>query len=257
MIPFRLFIVLVLAALSVAPLDSRAQFIAYYSFEQGTGDDTGLGHDATATDATATSAGYRGQAYEFNGTSSFLDIANLDLNPDVLPQLTFGAWVLATDLSGVRQVISHDNSGLDRSLGIDWRSGVDGWSAFAGNGWIAGEPVSLGTWTFVALSLDQLAGTATLYVNDHAYTSSNAVYGLGWNFTRIGMNPSYGEYFAGKIDEVFFYNGTLNAAQLAAIRTDGLAAIPEPSTWLLSLLGLSMLAAPTLVRRYFARPRDR
>lgn len=253
----RLASLLALLALAGASPALHAQFIAYYSFEQGTGDDTGLGHDGTATNLTATASGYRGNAYEFDGQSSFLDLPNLDINPDVLPQLTFGAWVRASAINPIRQIISHDDGGLDRSLGLDSRSGLDGWSAFAGNGWIAGETAQANVWTFVALSLDQTTNTAMLYVDGRTYTFPNTAYGRGWTYTRIGMNPSFGEYFAGTIDEVFFYNGALTATQLATISADGLAAIPEPSTWALSALGLLALAATTQRRHLLQRPPGR
>lgn len=61
------------------------------------------------------------------------------------------------------------------------------------------------------------------------------------------MNPSFGEYFAGTIDEVFFFSAALTPAQIAVIRTQGVLAIPEPSAW--ALLGGGALALLLLHRR--------
>ena len=94
---------------------------------------------AQYTDATLTGGHDGGQAYAFDGVDDYITI-NLDINPDTLPLLTMGAWVqstaLITDLYTRQQVISHDNGGYDRTLGIDYRGdgggSPPGWSAFSG-----------------------------------------------------------------------------------------------------------------------------
>ena len=50
-----------------------------------------------------------------------------------MPQVTMVAWVRPDDGSPIKQVISHDHGGYDRSLGIDSRGGGVGWSAFSGS----------------------------------------------------------------------------------------------------------------------------
>ncbi len=40
--------------------------------------------------------------------------APVNINPDVMPQMTMVAWVRPDDGSPIRQVISHDNGGYDR-----------------------------------------------------------------------------------------------------------------------------------------------
>ncbi len=227
----RLFYLLLLIA---AASPARAQLVAYLPLDRNALDASGQGHSTTVNGAEPTTAGYRGGAYTFNGSSSFIEISTLDLNPSVYPQLTMGAWVRPTDTSPIRQIISHDNSGFDRSLGLDSRGGVNGWSAFVGSGVLGGESAVVGDWVFVAVTYDQAASTATLFVNDRSYTlAGSAALGTGWTYTRIGMNPSFGEYFSGTIDEVFFFSAALTPAQLAVIRTQGVLAVPEPSTWAL------------------------
>lgn len=243
--------------LTCGSLTARAQLLAYFPFLGDASDASGHGFNATTTSATyAAHGGYTGNgaqggAYIFDGSSSYIEIGGLNINPANYPQLTMGAWVLATSDTPIRQIISQDDGGLDRSLGIDSRGSIAGWTAFAGNGWLASEPVTTGIWTFIALSLDQVAGTATLYVNDHSYTYANTGYGSGWSFTRIGMNPSFGEYFAGTIDEVFFYSAALNSAQIDTIRTSGVIAVPEPATWTQLLLGLGALILLLARGRYW------
>lgn len=229
--------------LLAAALPARAQLVAYLPLDGDVLDASGHRHTATVTGAAPTAAGFRGGAYVFNGTSDYLEISSLDLNPAVHPRLTIGAWVRPSDISPIRQIISHDNGGFDRSLGLDSRGGVAGWSAFAGSGVLGGEAAVTGDWTFVAVAYDQAASSATLFVNDRVYTlAGSAAVGTGWTYTRIGMNPSFGEYFAGTIDEVFFFSAALTPAQIAVIRTQGVLAIPEPSTWTLLAGGAFALA---------------
>lgn len=243
---------LLAVALSVVPATLvRAQVIAFYSFDDGTATDaSGHGYNGTAVNAVYTESGYSGGAFLFNGSNAYIQIDGLDINPSVYPQLTMGAWVLADSASPIRQIISHDNGGFDRSLGIDYRGGLTGWSTFTGNGVLANSPVTTGAWTFLAVAYDQVAGTATLYVDGHAVTGS-AAGGSGWNFARIGMNPSFGEYFSGKIDSVFFVAAALTAPQLDQIRLNGIPAVPEPSVFALLVVGLAVAA--TTARRF--RPR--
>jgi hypothetical protein len=154
-----------------------------------------------------------------------------------------GAWVQASATDGIRQVISHDNGGYDRSLGLDWRQGYDGsttqgWSAFAGGGGVlnSGSATS-GAWTFLAVVYDQAAWSVTLYVNNSSFPMTGLL-GDGWEYTLIGSNPSFGEYFSGVIDNVFFFDEALTAAQIENIRVNG---VPLPPSALLlgsGLLGL-------------------
>lgn len=210
--------------------------IAYFPFDGNANDASGHGHVGTVVNATPTTSGYTGGAYQFNGGSSYIQIDSLNINPSVYPQLTMGAWVNANNVSPIRQIISHDDGGYDRSLGIDYRGSVTGWSAFTGSGVLGGQAAGTGVWTFVAVAYDQAAGTTLLYVDGNSYTAT-AASGAGWSFTRIGMNPSFGEYFSGTIDNVFFFSGALTASQLDSVRLNGVSSVPEPATWALLALG--------------------
>ncbi len=150
-----------------------------------------------------------------------------------------GAWVrAAAGNSSVRQIISHDNFGFDRSLAIDFRGGGgSSWSAFTGNGVLAsGVAPVIGEWVFLAIAYDQTAGTLRLHVNGQNFTTTTN-FNPGQNILNIGRNPNgNGEHFSGLIDEVFFYNGTLSVAEIENIRVNG---IPAPgAAALLATAGL-------------------
>lgn len=222
----------------------HAELIAYYPFDSNYAQNEssyGSIYDGTVSGATWTS-GYIGQSYLFNGSSNYIQAA-VNINPSNYPRLTMGAWVYATDTTPIRQIISHDNGGFDRSLGIDSRGG-GGWSAFTGSTVLSGIPTSANAWKFVAVVYYQGTSQVMLYV-DGVTISTTGTLGTGWDYIRIGSNPSYGEYFKGYIDEVFIYNEALSVSQLDDIRRNGVHpfnAVPEPVTVLLLGLGLVGLA---------------
>jgi hypothetical protein len=118
-------------ALSAAEIESlyettptgEPELVAYYPFDGDTTDQSGNGYDGTNNGATFVS-GISKQALSFDGVDDFVN-ASVNINPDVMPQMTMMAWVQLDDDSPIRQVISHDSGGYDRSLGIDSRGGGD------------------------------------------------------------------------------------------------------------------------------------
>jgi len=145
-------LILILMA-AVTPTSAETGLVAYYPFDGDTNDHSGNGNDGTTHGATFVS-GTSGQALSFDGVDDYVS-ALVNINPDVMPQMTMAAWVRPDDGSPIRQVISHDNGGYARSLGIDHRGGGTGWSAFSGSGSVLGyHPVTIGEWVFVAAVYD-------------------------------------------------------------------------------------------------------
>lgn len=229
--------VLIIAASFLQSRMAQANLIAFYQFEGNANDASGNGNNGTIDGATLTSSGFTGSAFEFDGTDDFVEIP-VDINPSVLPQMTMGAWVNSDVADRVSQVISHDNGSFDRGLGMDTRSGggsIPDWSTFTGSGiLVSGVDVTVGDWVFLAVVYDQDAATVRLHVNDLVFNTSGT-FGSGSTFTRIGMNPGFGEFFDGRIDNVFIFNEALSESRINEIRND-------PS----SFLGGSA-PAPTLI----------
>ncbi|MBM4275489.1 MAG: LamG domain-containing protein [Deltaproteobacteria bacterium] len=159
--------------------------LAFFPFEGNAQDASGNGRHGTVSGATL-AVGYEGQAYSFNGTSSYIEVP-LDISPSKYPQLSMGAWVRAASPSNPRrQVLSHDDGGFDRSLGIE----DSGWGLFCGSGGVlCGDPVVEGKMVFLAAVYDQAAGTAKLWVDDKSYTKTSVTLGDGNTKLRIGSNP--------------------------------------------------------------------
>ncbi|MBL0870159.1 MAG: LamG domain-containing protein [Phycisphaerales bacterium] len=218
---------------------AQAQVLALYNFDDPSfADISGNGRNPTLNSGvTFAASGYEGGSAFFNGVSSYLEIP-LNINPSVVPQLTMGCWVrVDDDFNGpIRQFLSHDDGGFDRSLGIDFRGSATGYSAFTGTGVIGGTPVVANQWTFVAVVYDQTAGTVTLHVNGTS-VSTNSTAGSGWSFTRIGTNPSFNEFYGGQIDNVFFIGRALTPGEITTIREGGINAIPTPGAGAMLLMG--------------------
>jgi hypothetical protein len=197
------------------PPTAEVGLVAYYPFDGDFVDLSGTVNNSTNHGATFV-PGYKGQALSFDGVHDFVS-APVNINPDVMPQMTMIAWARSNSTSN-GWVISHDNGGYDRTLTIDTRGGGPGWSAFSGSKGVLGySPVTIGEWTFLAAVYDQDAETVKLYVNGALINEGEGKLGPGWEQIQIGANPSYSGYFSGAIDEVRIYNRTLSADELKAL----------------------------------------
>lgn len=205
----------------VGSADDRGQgLLAAYDLDGDARDSAGGNRHGTlkgTATPTADRYGAAGKALQFDGRSH-IELP-LDINPGVLPQLTFTAWVRADEVGPIRQVMSHDDGGFDRSLGIDHRGGGSGWSAFAGSGGVVGfKPVQKGRWTFVAAVWDQAAGTVRLHIDDEVFERRGQTGGSGFK-VNLARNPGFGEFFSGALDDVRFYGRALSRDEIALIQS--------------------------------------
>ena len=197
--------------------------VAAYGFDEPNGatviDASGRGNGGTIQTATRTTDGRYGGALVFNGTSGWVtvnDAASLDLTTG----MTIEAWVNPTSVAGWRQIAAKETTG-----------GVTYW-LYAGGG--GGEPATgvfvggqeraldgpsglpLNTWTHVAGTYD--GAMQRLFVNGMQVGSRAQTGGAAVSASplRIGGNGVWGEFFAGRIDEVRIYNRALSQAEIAS-----------------------------------------
>lgn len=171
------------------------------------------------TEEVTLTADHRGNpdsAFQFKGDKGLP--VEFNLNSDVLPQCTLMTWARYTgEPGGVQQIISHDDGGYDRSLGLDDRGGQWGWSCFAGNqGVLGGFPVKPGEWTFLAVVYDEPAQTTTFYAGEEKTEIRDARSGAGQETLNLGANPSYGEYFLGDVEPVMVFDRALSEEEIRA-----------------------------------------
>jgi hypothetical protein len=240
------------AALSA---QAGAGLIGYYTFEGNANDVSGNGNHGvlSATAPTVTASGFEGSAYQFGtgGANTFITVP-ININPGVLPRVTFGAWVNADVADAViRGVISHDTGNFDRTLTVDTRNGdsVAKWQMFFGPvfGTLTfGGPtanVVPGEWEFIAAVYDDVTDTNCLFFSGAFGCAGGNLGNDGHPVTTIGRNPNFDFPFIGRIDNVFFFDEALTEAQLIDIFENGIT-VPEPATLALMLLALAGLAYP-------------
>jgi hypothetical protein len=208
------------------PRPKLPPLLGFYPFDTGNaGDFSGHRRHGTVVGSPPLIQGYEGAAYYFGNHNGYI-IIPLNINPDKYPRLTMGAWVKTVSSASLQTILTHDDGGYDRSIGIDYRGGGTGWSAFCGSGQVLGAaPAIQQAWTFVAVVYDQVHQTVKLRVDDTVLTKDAAVLSQGQNQLFIGLSPLFGNFFDGIIDNVFVFGDALTDKQLAYIRYGGAKAI--------------------------------
>jgi PKD repeat protein len=197
--------------------------VAAYSFDGGQGataaDVSGNGNTGTLTNATWSSSGKYGGALAFDGSSSWVTVAD-SATLHLTGRMTLEAWVRPSALGGWRTVVMKQQTGadVDYSLYADTARGAPATQAYTagGNTAYGAAAIPMNAWTHLAASWD--GSTVRLYVNG-SLVSSLAVSGTllaSAGPLRIGGNGVWGEFFAGLIDEVRVYDRALSQSEIQA-----------------------------------------
>ena len=170
-------------------------------------------------------------AFAFSGDKSGIE-TQVNINPEALPVCTLVTWAKFKGdpaAEETEQVVSHDDGGYDRSMGLDGRAGRWGWSTFVGNQAVAGGfPVVPNQWTFLAVVYNQPQRTVTFYAGDQKMELTDVDMGTGLDTTNVGTNPSYGEHFIGDIEPVKLYDRALSDEEIAKLRGTPTAVSASP-----------------------------
>jgi len=200
--------------------------VAAFSFDEGTGttvsDASGSGNNGSAANTTWSAAGKFGSALSFNGTNSWVTVAD-SASLRLTTGMTLEAWVNPRSTSAIgTAVLKERPAGLSYALYAPDGSGRPP-SAYVNTG--AGDQRALGTaalplnaWTHLAAAYN---GTSlVLYVNG-VQAATRAVSGsivTSAGALRIGGNAVWSEWFNGLIDDVRVYNRALSAAEVVTDR---------------------------------------
>jgi hypothetical protein len=174
-----------------------------------------MGNNGTISGATWTTSGKYGDALTFNGANALVTINNAP-SLQLTTGMTLEAWAYPTTVSPAwRDVIykGNDNYYLEGTSS----SGVLVAGAIFGGayGEVYGpNALTANTWTYLAVTYDGAA--MRLYVNgvQVASRAQTGAIATSTNPLQIGGDSIYGQYFAGRIDEVRIYNRALSAAQI-------------------------------------------
>ena len=203
--------------------------VAAYGFNETTGttfsDSSGNGNNGTVFQATWNTGGYYGGALNFDGSNDYASVPDAP-NLDLTTGMTLEAWVRPTASSGWRTVLLKENNS-ELAYALYARESTN-----RPSGWIRTNPTTgsskstagtsglpLNAWSHLATTYD--GANLRLYVNGaqvatRAYTGSMYV---SANPLKIGGNAVWGEYFAGRIDEVRIYNRALAPVEIQADMT--------------------------------------
>jgi hypothetical protein len=196
--------------------------VAAYGFEESSPtavtDASGTGNAGTISGATRTASGRFGGALSFDGVNDLVTIPDAN-SLDLTSELTMEAWVYPTASgSQWRTVLMKQRTG---GLSYALYSNDDGNrpQAFSRTG--SGELGTRGTATLPLNTWSHLAATYSgstmrLYVNGVQVATRSVGAGLttGTLPLTLGGNSVWGEWFAGRIDEVRIYNRALTAAEV-------------------------------------------
>jgi hypothetical protein len=180
-------------------------------------DASGSGLNGTASNTWPTGAGKFGGALRFNGSSSWITVADND-KLDLSTRMTLEAWVKpANAMSSWRSILVKERTGglsygLYANTNTNQPAGLAHTSAeFDTRG---GSRLPVNTWSHLAVTYD--GSYLRLFVNG-VQISARALTGsmvAGTGALRIGGNSIWSEWFNGLVDEVRVYNRALTATEI-------------------------------------------
>ena len=195
--------------------------VAAYAFNEGTGttltDVSGRGHPGTLSGPTWSASGRTGGALAFDGVNDFVTVPDHS-ELDLTNAMTLEAWVNPSALGTTwRTVLFKEQAAhMTYALYASTSTGRPTGQVYVGGQRDARGPAALatGTWTHLAATYDN--ATLRLYVNG-AQAATLATSGPATVSTgplKLGGNAIWGEWFAGRIDDVRVYNRALSASEV-------------------------------------------
>ena len=230
---------------------STVGLVAAFGFDENQGataaDSTGNANHGSISGATWTSSGRFGSALAFDGADDIVTVNDAN-TLDLTNALTLEAWVYPTTLSGWRTALMKEGpGGLAYALyAHDNQPRPAGYVNVGGSdrAAVGTTALPLDAWSHIATTYD--GATLRLYVNA-VQVGSTAVTGgvaVSANQLSIGGNTVWGEYFAGRLDEIRIYNRALTQPE---IDIDMNAPVTLGSVEVPFLVGLTQAAAATQI----------
>ncbi len=198
-----------------------AGLVAAYGFDEGSGttvgDSSGNGHSGVISGTTWTTSGKYGNALSFNGTNSYVSVANPNLPTG---DYTWSAWINPNQTSTFRGIMVSHGTGPGQ-LEMDIDSGRVVIYTNDSQRIVSATIISTGVWTHLALS--RAGSTIRLYLNGNQdpNTGTDAA---AQNFQGCplligvdndsGCTGSLNGFFDGRIDEVRIYSRALSQAEI-------------------------------------------
>ncbi len=219
---------------SVSPVDpGTSGLLALYTLDGNVQDSSGKKYDGTITGNMSYEDGYAGQGLVFNGVNSYVD---LPIGPMIatLTDTTIATHIKFGGGSGSWQRVWDFGSGSGTSpyMFLCPRQGTSGPLRFAIRTATVSEQVvntevalSEGSWQHVAVTIDSVSMTASIYL-DGALVASGATVLLPKDLGETTQNwlgrsqYAVDGYFLGSLDDFRIYNRVLSEAELRYLAGD-------------------------------------
>ena len=206
--------------------------VGYWPFKGNANDASGNNLNGTVYGATLTTDrfGNANAAYNFNGTSNWIDIpSNALLN---LPEFTLATWVYSTvsNATNLQEIIIKGPSPYNYGINMNANEQPAGffnvsgtYSAMITNG----GSMALGKWHFIVF--ENSGTTASLYVDNVLVGTQNS-YASDATAGDLSIGSYLGStyFFAGNLDDIRLYNRGLSATELTALYNETSCTTPVP-----------------------------
>lgn len=192
--------------------DPPTDMIGYYKLDGNASDSAGT-QDGTVNGATVTSDAIRGTAYEFNGTSDFINMGGgTTLSPS---NITVSAWIKPDDADGGRRVVAKD--GANQAYQMFLTSGDVVFRVWINGGVRGGafSAVNLDEWQHVVGTYDgsevvgYFNGIKTVITEQPGTIDED-----NGNFVIGKRSDDPQDYFDGIIDDVRIYSRALTESEV-------------------------------------------
>jgi chitodextrinase len=191
---------------------------------------SGNGNNGTISGATWTVSGKYGNALSFNGTNARVTVNN-SASLRLTSAMTLEAWVFPTTVNSAWRDVIYKGDDNYYLMAMSNNSSHPVAGAILGGVYaeaIGPNALTANTWAHLATTYD--GATVRLYVNgvQVASQAKTGTIATSTNPLQIGGDSIYGQYFAGRIDEVRVYNRGLSVAEIQSDMNNPLIAPPDP-----------------------------
>lgn len=232
------------------PTASPAAVVGLWQFDADAAvqpDSSGFGNDATNVGATWVDDETRGGAMEF-AAGHRLEVADSP-SISIAGDITIAAWVNLANTDGFRSIVGKTTDNFPASYDLYVVSGTTDLRFYRGDGTNVnlGEVTSSGlttnNWHHIAVTME---GQSVTHYLDGVESGTGTIAALladNDDILMIGSRNDLVTQWIGRMDDVAIFDEALSAEEIGTIMGGDFSGfiIPEPSTALFALLGLSGL----------------